>query len=198
MSPPLTTQLNQALYQPSATGNAARAQHAQLPLRARRSRRRQDLPLRFDLCDRRRRCSAPQWISGARPGRLARRSRRHGRVPSVVDHAQHHSLHPSQLVTSIGGKKDTTTAAKVSGNATSEQPYDFAAIADLYFAAAFLPDSPERATLVTQNNAVDVLQRPLQSQQPEEARPVLGVAMGDVAGVDPSARLRRPQTDRRA
>jgi YidC/Oxa1 family membrane protein insertase len=88
----------------------------------------------------------------------------------------------SQLVTSIGGHQDTTAAAKVSGNATSEQPFDFAAVIDLYFAAAFLPESPETATLLTQHNTVDVpsdLSNPNSQRKPH---PVLGMAMGNTSG----------------
>ena len=39
---------------------------------------------------------------------------------------------------SIDGKRDSIGPNKVSGNATREQPYDYAAAIDLYFAAACL------------------------------------------------------------
>ncbi len=91
-------------------------------------------------------------------------------------------LTQSQIVTSINNKQDSIAANKVSGNATSEQPYDYAALTDLYFAAAFLPDSPERATVVTQHNSVDVpsdLTNPSSTKKPN---PVIGLAMGDTSG----------------
>jgi YidC/Oxa1 family membrane protein insertase len=87
-----------------------------------------------------------------------------------------------QLATSISGKDDTTAAAKVSGNATSEQPYDYAAITDLYFTAALLPDSPETATLVTQHTTVDVLSDLSNPNSQKKPAAVLGIAMGDTTG----------------
>jgi YidC/Oxa1 family membrane protein insertase len=92
-------------------------------------------------------------------------------------------LTQSQLITSFDGKQDTIAAAKVSGNATSEQPFDYAAVTDLYFAAAFLPDNPSRATLVTLHNTIDLpsdLTNPNSQKKPD---PVIGLAMGDTGGV---------------
>ena len=60
--------------------------------------------------------------------------------------------------------------------------YDFAGVGDLYFAAAFLPDSPERATLLTQNNSVEVLSDLSNPGSQKKAIPVIGLAMGDVSG----------------
>jgi YidC/Oxa1 family membrane protein insertase len=92
-------------------------------------------------------------------------------------------LTQSQLITSVDGKQDTIAAAKVSGNATSEQSFDYAAISDLYFAAAFLPEAPARATLVTLHNTIDLpsdLTNPNSTKKPD---PVIGLAMGDTSGV---------------
>ncbi|HVZ82527.1 MAG TPA: membrane protein insertase YidC [Terracidiphilus sp.] len=89
----------------------------------------------------------------------------------------------SQLITSIGGKDTTTAAAKVSGNATQEQSFDYAAIADLYFAATFLPGDPAHATLVTQHNTVDVLSNLNDPGSQKKPSSVLGIAMGDTSGV---------------
>jgi YidC/Oxa1 family membrane protein insertase len=92
-------------------------------------------------------------------------------------------LTQSQIVTSTDGKQNTTAAAKVGGNATSEQPFDYAAMSDLYFTAAFLPDKPATATLVTQHYAVEVassLNDPNSQKKPSQ---VLGLAMGDTSGV---------------
>ena len=49
---------------------------------------------------------------------------------------------PSTFDWSIEGKSDSESASKVSNNATLEGDYQYAATADLYFAAAFLPDDP--------------------------------------------------------
>lgn len=88
----------------------------------------------------------------------------------------------SQLDWSIDGKHDTMKSAKVSGNATFDQPYQYAAVSDLYFTAAFLPDSPAQATLVTLHHAYDLpsdLSNPASQKKPED---VLGLAMGDLSG----------------
>jgi len=88
----------------------------------------------------------------------------------------------SQIITSTGNKQTTTAAAKVSGNATVEPPFDYAALSDLYFAAAFLPDVPSRAALVTLHNTVDVpsdLNNPNSQKKPSN---VVGLAMGDTSG----------------
>jgi YidC/Oxa1 family membrane protein insertase len=88
---------------------------------------------------------------------------------------------------SLRGKQDSTKAKNISGNATFDLPYEYAAVADLYFAAAFLPGAPERATLVTLHNTIDL---PSELSNPNsEKRPahVLGLAVGDQSG---STRLR--------
>ncbi len=92
-------------------------------------------------------------------------------------------LTQSQMVTSTDGKQNTTAAAKVSGNATLEQPFDYAAMSDLYFTAAFLPDKPASATLVTQHNVVDVASSLNDANSQKKPTQVLGLAMGDTSGV---------------
>ena len=90
---------------------------------------------------------------------------------------------PSQFAWSLNGKQDSTNAAKLSGNNTVDQPYEYAAISDLYFAAAFLPDAPDRATLVTLHHTVDLpgdLTDPTSKKRPAD---VIGLAMGDSSGV---------------
>ena len=80
-----------------------------------------------------------------------------------MEEFQHTSMMPSQtadpvflcLVASTA-KQDSQAAAKVSGNNTLDQPYQYAAVTDLYFASAFLPDVPDRATVVTLHNSIDL------------------------------------------
>jgi YidC/Oxa1 family membrane protein insertase len=177
----LTSQLNQSLYEPSATGhvlapNTLTFHYAQggldvvktfhfdstYVINAEAEVRRNGAPVRA-LID---------WPSGL------------GDMEEFLPSSATRStiLTQSQLVTSIGSKEDTTAAAKVSGNATSEQPFDYAAVADLYFAAALLPDSPEHATLVTQHNSVDVLSDLSNPSSQKKPHPVLGIAMGDTGG----------------
>ena len=177
----LTQQLNQSLYQASATGtvlapNTLTFHYAQGGLDVVKTFR-FDSTYVIDAEAEVRRNGAPvraliDWPAGL------------GDMEEFLPSSATRSTIPSQsqLVTSIGGHQDTTAAAKVSGNATSEQPFDFAAVIDLYFAAAFLPESPETATLLTQHNTVDVpsdLSNPNSQRKPH---PVLGMAMGNTSG----------------
>ena len=89
---------------------------------------------------------------------------------------------PSMFAWSALGKQDTQTAAKVSNNNTLEGDYQWAATADLYFAAAFLPDVPQRTTVVTLHRTIDLptdLSNPGSEKKPAD---VLGLAVGDVSG----------------
>lgn len=180
--PALTTQLNQALYQPSAAGELLAPgtltfRYAQNGLDVVKTFtfdssyvigvetevRRNGLPVR----------ALVRWPAGL------------GDMEEFLPASSTRStiLTASQIVTSINDKQDTTAAAKVSGNATSEQPYDYAALTDLYFVAAFLPDTPSRATLVTFHNSVDVpsdLSNPNSQKKPDS---VVGLGMGDTSGV---------------
>jgi YidC/Oxa1 family membrane protein insertase len=89
---------------------------------------------------------------------------------------------PSYFAWSIGGKQDTQAAAKVSGNNTLDQPYEYAALMDLYFASAFLPDTPDRATVVTLHNSIDLPSNPSDPSSKKTPADVLGLAVGDTAG----------------
>jgi len=177
--PALTTELNQALYQPSATGVIAAPagiifKYAKGPITVTKtftfnssyvidtqvSVTRAGTPVRALI----------QWPSGL------------GDQEEVVQYAA------SKFASSIDGKRDSVGANKVSGNATLEQPYDYAAAIDLYFAAAFLPSAPTRATVLTLHNTI---QAPKDASAPNAqkfASPVLGVAVGDTSGVT-NARL---------
>jgi YidC/Oxa1 family membrane protein insertase len=88
----------------------------------------------------------------------------------------------SEFAWSLNGKQDSMKAGKVSGNATLEQPYSYAAIMDLYFAAVFLPYNPAGTSVVTLHNAVDLpgkLDDPNSKKVPAD---VLGLAVGDASG----------------
>jgi YidC/Oxa1 family membrane protein insertase len=84
---------------------------------------------------------------------------------------------------SIDGKQDTEKVSKVSGNATIDAPYEYAGIEDLYFAAAFLPDAPSRATTVTLHNAIDLPSNPSDPSSEKKPADLIGLAMGDQSGV---------------
>ena len=103
-------------------------------------------------------------------------------LPSSTTRSQVRTSATSQFAWSLEGKQDSLGARKVSGNATLEQPYAYAAITDLYFTAAFLPDVPERASVVTLHNTYDLpsnLSEPTSQKSPAD---VIGLAVGDTSG----------------
>ena len=182
--PNLTTQLNQALYQPSTTGNllapASLTYHyVQGGLDVVKTFRfdssyvigiettvlRNGAPVRA-LVD---------WPAGL--GDMDTAQSRSGGGFSTVSVRT-----PSQYTYSVNGKDDTIAAPKVSGNATTDQSYDFAGISDLYFATAFLPEAPSRTTVLTQHNTVDVASNPSDPNSQKKPSDVLGLAMGDTSG----------------
>ncbi|MFP5206307.1 MAG: membrane protein insertase YidC [Acidobacteriota bacterium] len=103
-------------------------------------------------------------------------------LPSSLTRSQIRTSASSQFVWSANGKQDTTAAKKVSGDASYEQPYSYAGIADLYFAAAFLPEQPDQTTVVTLHHSVDLpsnLSDPSSKKSPAD---VIGVAVGSTTG----------------
>ncbi len=89
----------------------------------------------------------------------------------------------SQFAWSLDGKQDSEGVKKVIGDATFDQPYAYAAITDLYFVSAFLPDDPERTTLVTLHHTIDLprtLSDPASEKTPAH---LIGLAVGDTSGV---------------
>jgi YidC/Oxa1 family membrane protein insertase len=95
---------------------------------------------------------------------------------------------PSYFAWSLDGHHDSLAAPKVSGNATFDAPYQYAAIMDLYFASAFMPDAPDRATVVTLHNTIDLPGNPGDQNSKKTSVQVLGLAVGDISG-DTSLRL---------
>ena len=99
----------------------------------------------------------------------------------------------SQFAWSLNGKQDSEKPTSssflfwahpgVSGDETLNLPYSYAAITDLYFVSAFLPDAPDRTTLVTLHHTIDLpssLSDPTSDKRPAD---LLGLAMGDTSGV---------------
>jgi YidC/Oxa1 family membrane protein insertase len=98
----------------------------------------------------------------------------------------------SQFTWSLNGKQDSQGAVPssflfwshpgVTGDETLNLPYSYAAITDLYFVSAFLPDSPDRTTLVTLHHTIDLprsLSDPTSEKTPAH---LLGLAVGDTSG----------------
>ena len=94
----------------------------------------------------------------------------------------------TQIDVARNGKEEHIAAKKVSGGDTLNGPFDWAGTSDNYFAAIFLPDSPETATVATLRNQLDVAKTIRHaglgsgsSSKPVEV-PILGVALGDTTG----------------
>ena len=180
----LTTDLNQALYQASSTGNLTAPagvtfRYAQngvevvktfrfgsgYVIGAEVRVRRNGEPVRALL----------QWPAGLGDMEEFVSSTR-GRAIANIGRT------PSQFAWSAAGKQDSEVASKVSNNNTLEGDYDYAAAADLYFAAAFLPDVPERATVVTLHHAIDLPNDSSDPNSQKKPADVLGLAVGDTSG----------------
>ncbi len=81
-------------------------------------------------------------------------------------------------------KVGRTSYKKVAGGATINGPFNWAAAADQYFAAVFMPDDPDHVSLVTFHNEIKI---PKNLDKPDpndmEKVPVLGAAVGTPGGV---------------
>jgi YidC/Oxa1 family membrane protein insertase len=87
------------------------------------------------------------------------------------------------------GKDEHLAAKKVSGGDTINGPIDWAGVSDTFFAAVFLPDSPDTATVATLHNQLDVAKTIRRvgfgSGSPAKGSievPILGAALGDTTG----------------
>jgi YidC/Oxa1 family membrane protein insertase len=87
------------------------------------------------------------------------------------------------------GKDEHLAAKKVSGGDTVNGPFDWAGVSDMFFAAVFLPEKPETATVATLNNQLDVAttihRTGFGSGSPAKGPikvPILGAALGDTSG----------------
>jgi YidC/Oxa1 family membrane protein insertase len=84
---------------------------------------------------------------------------------------------------SIGGKADSTAPKKVVGGQTETGPLDWGGVSDLYFAAIFLPDTPDASALVSLHNTMDIPKDPEKPEPGQVApQPVLGAAVGAPSG----------------
>jgi YidC/Oxa1 family membrane protein insertase len=105
------------------------------------------------------------------------------------DQDEANAYNGAQFDTSINGKDDHLAPKKVSGGATVNGPFDWVAVSDPFFAAAFLPDSPATATAATLHNELDVAKTirrtGIGSGSPSKGAinvPILGTAVGDTTG----------------
>jgi YidC/Oxa1 family membrane protein insertase len=101
-----------------------------------------------------------------------------------------------QVDYSQGGKEKHDGPKDVHGGSTLSGGFDWAGVSDLYFAAIFLPDSPDTSTVATLHDEVMVLKadrhnglgtgvpepRSRNPSKDEVKVPILGAAIGDVSG----------------
>jgi YidC/Oxa1 family membrane protein insertase len=87
------------------------------------------------------------------------------------------------------GKDEHLAAKKVSGGDTINGPIDWAGVSDPFFAAIFLPNDPDTATVATLHNQLDVAKTirrtGIGSGSPAKGSievPILGAAIGDTSG----------------
>ena len=87
------------------------------------------------------------------------------------------------------GKDEHLAAKKVSGGDTINAPIDWAGVSDPFFAAIFLPDNPNTASVATIHNQLDVAKTirrtGIGSGSPAKGSievPILGAALGDTSG----------------
>ena len=177
--PELTKQLNQALYQVTVSGANASTGALQPPCAVtfHYAANGLDVVKKFSFDEsyvvtaelQVRRNGAPVRALLAWPGGL-------GDQASALDFSY------GKYAWSLNGKDDSTNGKKVSDGATLDQPYDYASVMDLYFAAAFLPDAPSRTTVVTLHNSVEAASDPNDPGSQKRPADVLGLAVGDTSG----------------
>ncbi len=97
------------------------------------------------------------------------------------DQTTHASYASSQIEHQYNSNIERLAIKKISGGGTIKGPFNWAALADGYFAMAFIPDNPADATMVTLRNSLDL---PKDPQNPSDTAKVdvLGVAMGNMVG----------------
>ena len=95
----------------------------------------------------------------------------------------------AQLDIARHAKEEHIAPKKVSGGDTLNGPFDWAGTSDNYFAAIFLPDTLDTATVATLNNQLDVAKTirrtGLGSGAPAKGSievPIVGAALGDTRG----------------
>jgi YidC/Oxa1 family membrane protein insertase len=182
--PALTTALNQALYQSTATGNWIAAPNS---LSFHYAAGGLDVVKTFhfdqsyviDIETRVLRNGAPVRALVSWPAGLGDMEEF---LPSSTTRSPVRTSASSMFVWESNGKNDSLAAHKVSNNATLNQSYSYAAISDLYFATAFLPENPDAATVVTLHNAIELPSDLSDANSKKTPADVIGMAVGDQSG----------------
>ncbi len=85
---------------------------------------------------------------------------------------------------SDSGKADTIAPKKVVDGETQTGTLDWGGVSDLYFAAIFLPDTPQTSSLVSLHHTMDIPKDPEHPQAGQVApQPILGAAVGMTSGM---------------
>lgn len=89
----------------------------------------------------------------------------------------------SQIEYQFNDKIERLAIKKISGGATINGPFHWAAVADQYFAAAFLPDDPQNAAMVTLREGLELAKDAKKGDPNDKVKvEVLGLAVGDRGG----------------
>jgi len=178
--PALTTSINQALYVPSATGHLA----VPAKLTFTYSEGGLDVVKTFSFDETYVLHATVQVTRNGIPVRALL-----SWPGGFGDQNNRDSYGSSQLATNISGKTEHIDPKKVSGGATINGPIQWAGVGDAFFAAVFLPDTPDTATLASLHSEMDVSKTihrtGFGSSSPATKPiniPVLGAAVGDTAG----------------
>jgi YidC/Oxa1 family membrane protein insertase len=178
--PALTTSLNRALYVPSATGHLA----VPSKLTFTYSEGGLDVTKTFSFDETYVLHATVQVTRNGIPVRALL-----SWPGGFGDQNNRDSYGSSQLATNISGKTEHIDPKKVSGGATINGPIQWAGVGDAFFAAVFLPDTPDTATLASLHSELDVAKTihrtGFGSNSPATKPidiPVLGAAIGDTAG----------------
>ena len=87
----------------------------------------------------------------------------------------------SQIQYEYNDKIERLAIKKISGGGTLNGPFNWAGVADQYFAAVFLPEDPQAAAMITLRNGLDLPKDPKNPQETTKVE-VLGAGAGNLRG----------------
>ena len=88
-----------------------------------------------------------------------------------------------QILYQYDDKVERLAIKKISGSGTLQGPFNWAGVADQYFAAVFLPQTPQSAAMVTLHNTIEIPHNSSDANNKQMDKvDVLGAAVGNVKG----------------
>ena len=174
----LENKLNQALYVPSSSGSAITFEYSDGETTVRKIFRSEPMyvmGMEIEVTQNGQRVQAfPQWPGGL--GDLGTAASYSG---GKIDFQQNGNIEHKAAASGffLTGKK------WIVGGQTLAGPFEWAATADQYFAAAFMPESPKDAVLITLNSLVAIPKDPNKPNEDKIKVSVLGLAMGNASGL---------------